>query len=121
MSHHPLKEVINLYATSESAGSDVEEIVQWDKELCNTKTFMMAAIILSGRKFSSPNLESQHKILLNFIDQPAHDYFRRNSSQAKAFENLKGVINIGWSTEAARKKKWNVRFTAEYLALLLVL
>jgi hypothetical protein len=85
MSHHPSKEVINLYATSESAGSDIEEIVQWDKELRNTKTIMKAVIILSSRKFSSPNLESQHKILLNFINQPAHDYFRRNSTQAKDF------------------------------------
>ena len=48
---HPLKGVINLYNSNdkiESVESDIEEVVQWDKELCNTKTFMTAVIILSG-------------------------------------------------------------------------
>jgi hypothetical protein len=99
----------------------VEEVVQWDKGLRDTKTFMTAITILSGRKYNSPNMESQHKVLLMFVDQPAHGYFRSKSSQAKAFDNLKEIIHLGWSTEYGRKKKWTVRFTAEYLALLLVL
>ena len=46
---HPSKGVINLYdSNDESVGSNIEEVVQWDKELRNTKTFMTAVIILSG-------------------------------------------------------------------------
>jgi hypothetical protein len=119
---HPSNGIIDLYNSGdESVGSDVEEVVQWDKELRGTKTFMTAVTILSGRKYSSPNQESQHKVLLLFIDQPAHGYFRSKSSQMKAFDNLKEIIHLGWNTENGRKKKWTVRFTAENLALLLVL
>ena len=99
----------------------MEEVVRWDEGLCDAKTFMTAVNILSGRKFNSPNLESQQKVLLMFICQSAHSYFQSKSSQAKAFDNLKETIHLGWSTEYGRKNKWTVRFTAEYLALLLVL
>jgi hypothetical protein len=119
---HPSNGIIDLYNSGDkSVGSDVEEVVLWDKGLCDTKTFMTAVNILSGRKYNSPNLESQQKVLLMFIGQPAHGYFQSKSSQAKAFDNLKETIHLGWSTEYGHKKKRTVRFTAEYLALLLVL
>ncbi len=100
---------------------DVEEVIRWDHELCGTKTFSTGFLILSGRRFDSPSLEEQRKILLNFINQPSHDYFLSRSPQARAFEELKLVCKLGWKNETSRKKKWNVRFVAEHLALLLVL
>jgi hypothetical protein len=71
-------EVIHLDGSDadvEEVGSDVEEVVRWDHELCKTKTFSMGFLILSGCRFDSPNLEEQQKILFNFIDQPAQEYF----------------------------------------------
>jgi hypothetical protein len=110
-------------ANAEEVGSDVEEVVTWDHKLCGTKTFLMGLLILSGRRFELPNLAEQQKILLNFIDQPAHDYFLSRSTQARAFEEFKIVCKLGWkaSTVTSRNKKWNVRFVVEHLALLLVL
>ena len=107
----------------EVVGSDVEEVVTWDHELRRTKTFSTAFLILSGRRFDSPNLDEQQKILYSFIDQPAHDYFLSRSKQSRAFEELKIVCKLGWkaSSVTSRKKKWNVRFVAEHLAILLVL
>ena len=104
-------------------GSDVDEAVTWDQELRRTKTFSTAFLILSGRRFDSPNLDEQQKILFNFINQPVHDYFLSRSQQARAFEELKIVCKLGWTANSVtlRKKKWNLRFVAEHLAILLVL
>jgi hypothetical protein len=49
----------------------------------------MGFLILSGRRFDSPNLEEQQKILFNFINQTAQEYFLGRSPQAKAFKELK--------------------------------
>ncbi len=95
-------------ANAVEVGSDVEEVITWDHELCWTKTFLMGLLILSGCRFELPNLAEQQKILLNFIDQPAHDYFLSRSPQTRAFEEFKIVCKL-------------VRFVAEHLALLLVL
>jgi hypothetical protein len=110
-------------ADVEEVGSDVEEVVTWDQELCRTKTFSTAFLILSGCRFDSPNLDEQQKILFNFINQPVHDYFLSRSQQARAFEELKIVCKLGWTANSVtlRKKKWNLRFVAEHLAILLVL
>ena len=110
-------------ADVEEVGSDVEEVVTWDQELCLTKTFLMAFLILSGRRFDSPNLDEGQKILFNFIDQPAHDYFLSRSQQAREFEEFKIVCKLGWMANSvtSRKKKWNLRFVVEHLAILLVL
>ena len=106
---------------NESVDSDVEEVVQWDRSLRNTKTFKTAVLILSGRKFKSPTFELLHKILHLFINEPTSDYFKKKSSQATAFENIQATCKAGWKSEATHKKKWSVRFTAEHLAFLLVL
>ncbi len=102
---------------------DVEEVVTWDHELRGTKMFSMGLLILSGCRFELPNLAEQQKILLNFINQPAHDYFLIRLPQARAFKELKNVCKLGWkaSTVKSRNKKWNVCFVVEHLALLLVL
>ena len=100
---------------------DVEEVVGWDHELCKTKMFSTGLQILSGCRFDSPNREEQQKILFNLIDKPAQDYFLGRSPQTKAFEELKIACKLGWKTETSYKKKWNICFVAEHLALLLVL
>jgi hypothetical protein len=117
--------VIHLYnsnANAKEVGSDVEEVITWDHKLCRTKTFLMGLLILSGCRFELPNLAEQQKILLNFINQPAHDYFLSRLPQARAFKEFKIVCKLGWkaSTVTLRNKKWNVHFVAEHLALLLV-
>ncbi len=110
-------------ANAEEVGSDVKEVVTWDYKLRGTKTFLMGILILSGCRFELPNLAEQQKILLNFIDQPAHNYFLSRLPQARAFEEFKIVCKLGWkaSTVSSPNKRWNVRFVAEHLALLLVL
>ncbi len=89
----------------------MEEVVTWDHELRRTKTFSTGFLILSGRRFDSPNLDEQQKILFSFIGQPAHDYFLNRSQQARAFEELKIVCKLGWTASSVTscKKKWNVR------------
>jgi hypothetical protein len=85
-----LKKVIHLdNSGSKSVGSGVEEVIQWDKKLCQTKMFTKAVTIPAGRRVESPNLESQLKILLNFIGQLSCNYFRSTSPQAKAFDEVK--------------------------------
>jgi hypothetical protein len=122
---HPSKGVVihlnEDQSSNESVGSNVEEVVQWDCSLRSSKTFQTAMLILSGHKFESPNLELLQKVLHNFINQPACDYFRSKSTQATAFRNIQAACKIGWKTEASRKKKWSVHFVAEHLAFLLVL
>ena len=93
----------------------------WDHSLRSSKTFQRAVLILSGRKFKSPSLEAQSKLLLLFLDKPSTDYFKSRSSQAIAFQKIQDACKSGWKTEASRKKKWSVRFVAEHLAFLLVL
>ena len=51
MPWHPSKGIIHLeddLSGNESVDSDVEEVVQWDRSLCTTKTFKTAVLILSG-------------------------------------------------------------------------
>jgi hypothetical protein len=89
---HPTKEVIHLggdSSSNESVGSsDVEEVVLWDHSLRRSKTFTRAVLILSGRKFKSPSLEAQSKLLLLFLDKDPCDYFKARSSQAIAFKKI---------------------------------
>ena len=74
--------IINLedYSSSNegSVGSDVEEIVQWDSELLQSKTYTTAfTILVSNCKYDGPKVDEQQKLLLWFIDCPADDYFKR--------------------------------------------
>ena len=99
----------------------MEEVLKWDHELRRTKTFSTGFLILSSRRFESPNLEELQNILLKFIDRPAQEYFLCRSPQSNAFEELVAASKLGWKSETSRKKKWSVRFVADHLALLLVL
>jgi hypothetical protein len=98
-----------------SVDSDVEEIVKWDCDLHATKTFLMAAMILSGCKHNSPKLDVQQKNLLDFFDQPAIDYFRLGLLQAMAFKEIKILCYAGWKTETSWKKKWTISFMTKTL------
>ncbi len=73
----------------------MEEVVTWDHDLRRTKTFSTGFLILSGRRFDSPNLDEQQKMLFSFIDQPAQDYFLSRSQQSRAFKELKIVCKLG--------------------------
>jgi hypothetical protein len=97
----------NSDANAVEVGSNVEEVVTWDHELCRIKTFSMGLLILSGCRFELPNLAEQQKILLNFINQPAHDYFLSRSPQTRAFEEFKIVCKLEWkaSTVTSHNKK----------------
>jgi hypothetical protein len=46
----------NISSNEGSNRSNVEEIIHWDRELCQTKTFSTALLILSGRAYNSPKL-----------------------------------------------------------------
>jgi hypothetical protein len=54
-----------------SVGSDIEEIIQWDRELCQSKTFTTAfTILVSHRWYHGLKMEDQQKLLKCFIDKP---------------------------------------------------
>ncbi len=99
----------------------MEEIVQRDRELCQTKTFLMAGLILSGHVYDSLKLVEQRKILLRFIDKLAGEFFRRRPNQARAFENIVLEYKTGQKTKLAQNRKWNACFVVKQLRLLLVL
>jgi hypothetical protein len=86
------------------------------------KTFAAAfTILVSHHRYHALKLEDQQKLLKRFINEPAEEYFRRRSKHSKALNELKIAYNAGWKMEALRIKKWNLRFVADNLALLLVL
>jgi hypothetical protein len=93
-------EIINLEDDSSSdkknAGSNMEEIVQWDRELPQTKTYTMTfTILVSNRKYDGPKLDKQQKLLLRFIHCPADEAFKRRSKEAMAFSKLKAACKHG--------------------------
>jgi hypothetical protein len=72
----------------------VEEVVQWNQELRRTKTFLTAVLILSGRRFESPNLELQKKVLHNFNDQTHSGLLPEQVSAGKA--KIIVSCKLGW-------------------------
>jgi hypothetical protein len=116
---HLLKRVIHLADSgNESVGSDVKEIVQWDRSLRSTKTFQTAVLILSGCKFESPNLELLQNILLMFIaDHSYNYYFKRRLPQNP--DCLQGWVKK--CTVRFLQEEADIAFFAEHLAFLLVL
>jgi hypothetical protein len=90
-------------ANAKEVGLDLEEVVTWDHKLRGTKKFSMGLLILSGRRFELPNLAEQQKILLNFINQPAHDYFLSSLPQATSVEEFKIVCKLGWKASTVTR------------------
>jgi hypothetical protein len=67
--------IINLNDDSSSCkrsvGSNVEEVVQWDHDLRQTKTFMTTfKLLVLHCRYDAPELEEQQKLLKYFIDEP---------------------------------------------------
>ncbi len=60
-------------------------------------------------------------MLLNIVNRPSEEYFLHGSQQAKDFELLKKQCFANWTSVSARARVWTVPYTAEKLALLLVL
>jgi hypothetical protein len=82
---------------------------------------MTFTILILHLRYDAPKLEERQKLLKRSIDEPAEEYFRRGSKQAKAFNKLKIVCNAGWKLETSRLRKWNLCYVANNSALLLVL
>ncbi len=77
-------------------GSDVEEIVQWDRELLQTKTYTTAfTILVSNCKYDGPKLEEQQKLLLWFINCPADEYFKRRSNHLR-YQMRRMHVDVQW-------------------------
>ncbi len=83
----------------------MEEILKWGHDLHATKTFLTAALVLTGHKYNSPKLDVQQKHHLNVIDQPAINNFRLGLPQAMAFKEINILCNAGWNTETLQKNK----------------
>jgi hypothetical protein len=97
---YPSKGVIHLEddsAGDESVDSDVEEVVQWDRSLRNTKMFKKSVLILSGRKFESPTFESLQKILHLYINEPTLDYFKKNHCKQLPLRTFRPLARLGGS------------------------
>ena len=60
---------------------DMEEVVKWDRDLRLWKIFQTAVVILSSRKFTSPNFESPQKILVMYVGEPTFNCFKRRLPQ----------------------------------------
>jgi hypothetical protein len=87
----------NISSNKGGNGSDVDKIIQWDRELCQTKTFSMALLILSGHAYNSPKLADQKKTLLKFIKKPAEEYFRKRSKQVMGRGAARGSMTTSWA------------------------
>jgi hypothetical protein len=110
--------IVNLNNNSSSSngcvGSDIEEVVQWDCDLCLKKTFTMAFTIpVLYCQYDAPKLEEQQKLLNHFINEPAEEYFRMGSKQAKAFNELKIVCNLvgKWKHQESRSETLGTSLT----------
>ena len=60
-------------------------------------------------------------VLLNIVSRPSEEYFLSGTSQATDFEKLKKQCRAGWTSVSGRNRVWTMAYTAEKLALLLVL
>ena len=60
-------------------------------------------------------------MLLNIVSRPSEEYFLSGTSQDTNFEKLKKQSYAGWTSVSGRNRVWTMTYTAEKLALLLVL
>jgi hypothetical protein len=91
MSHGITIDLDDFNSDEEKVGSDVEEVRKWDHDLRETKTFSTAFLILSGRRFESPNLEELSKVLLKFIGPPTNIQQHCNAVQSKGYAGFAGA------------------------------
>ncbi len=60
-------------------------------------------------------------MLLNIISRPLEEYFLRGTRQAEDFQLLKKQCYARWTSASNRSRVWTVPYTAEKLALLLII
>jgi len=106
---------------STSFDDEVQVVVPWETLLKQHPIYNTAFSIFSWKAHKSPPLDKKRTMLLNIVSQPVEGYFLRGTSQADDFKRLKKQCYAGWTSESVRNKLWTVMYTAEKLALLLVL
>ena len=104
-----------------SSDDEVQVVVQWDAQLKLSLVYKPAFDIFSGKAHKSPPLDTKRTMLLDITSRPFEEYFLRGTIQAADFEKLKKQCFTGWTCTSARNRIWTMVYTAEKLALLLVL
>jgi hypothetical protein len=97
--------------------NDVTLVMRWDVEACKKPLYQTAVTVLSSRRQGTPSLATLREWLNIIVDQPATDFFRRNSEQARAFK----ISVLGCTTKTAPTRRWTVNFVTDKMALLLKL
>ena len=96
-------------------------VVQWDAQLKLSLVYEPAFDIFSGKAHKSPPLDTKRTMLLDITSRPFEEYFLCGTIQAADFEKLKKQCFTGWTCTSARNRVWTMAYTAEKLALLLVI
>ncbi len=100
---------------------EVQVVVPWDAQLKLSPIYVSAFDIFSGKAHKSPPLDMKRDMLQNIVSRPSEEYFLSNTSQATDFSKLKKQCRAGWTSMSGRNRVWTMAYTAEKLALLLVL
>jgi hypothetical protein len=104
-----------------SSDDEVQVVVPWDAHLKQSLVYEPALDIFSGKAHKSPLIDTKRIMLLDIISQPLEEYFLHGTSQDTDFEKLKKQCHAGWTSTLGRNQVWTMPYTAEKLALLLVL
>ena len=110
-----------IVVEDDTSDPEVEVVTTWDNPLREKKAFAPINIILSGKKYQSPQVADMRTLLADIVKESATDFFCAGSTQAKNFNEIKKLANTGWKKESGRNKKWNCEFLADKLAMLWVL
>jgi hypothetical protein len=85
-------------------------------------SYRTAVTVLSNsRRQGTPSLANLCKWLNITVNQPATDFFRRNSKQARAFKDPKKTSVLGCTSKTACYRRYTVNFVTNKMALLLEL
>ena len=104
-----------------SSDDEVQVVILWDAQLKLSPVYESAFDIFSGKAHKSPPLDMKRDMLQNIVSRPSEEYFLSNTSQATDFAKLKKQCRAGWTSVSGRNRVWTMAYTAEKLALLLVL
>ncbi len=104
-----------------SSDDEIQVVIPWDAHLKQSPVYKPALDIFSGKAHKSPPIDTKRTMLLDIVSRPLEEYFLRGTSQATDFEKLKKQCHAGWMSTPGCNWVWTVPYTAEKLALLLVL
>ena len=105
-------------------GPTLVEIVESEKKLTEFKTYATTVLMLVGRKYKSPPIKNRQKLLTKFTKSESHEYFQKNSMEAKAFDKIQGRLKAAHlaKSDSYRKNQWHHgQALAEIFSKLLVL